>query len=544
MKVKNAIARILKMEGIEFATCFPNAPLIDACAQEGIRPVVFRNENVAAQAADGFTRAKFGEQVGVLLTMHGPGIEVAFPGIRQAASDNVPILVLTAAEPSRRVTTDPYFDAAATFKPLIKWADTLYHADRTVEVMRRAFSYLRMGRLRPVLIAIPDDVANEDFPDDRVHYQPIKGVKPAGDPAQIRETVKMLVAAKNPVIRVGQGVLFAKAWEELRILVEFLQIPVISTLNGKSAFPENHPLYVGSGGRGYPGSVPHFYNKADLVFAIGSSCTTDIFIHSIPPGKKLIQLTLNEMDINKDYPVEQAIIGDAKLVLRQLIDEVKEQTGNRGKPQNQELIREIKTVKEDWLKKWLPKLTSDEVPIHPYRVYWDMMKALDRNETIVVPDAGTPRDALTAFWEALIPGGFINFGKDHMLGAGMGLAMGAKIARPEKTVVHVGGDGAFGQVGMDWETAVREKIPIINVVFNDGEMTSTLKISPIASERYHVSRVGGDYTKIAEAIGSYAEKVENPNDIIPAVQRAKEVTKSGMPVLLEFMTRVEPEQPV
>jgi len=544
LKVKDAIAKILKMEGIEFATCFPNAPLIEACAQENIRPMLFRNENVAAQAADGFSRAKFGEQIGVLLVMNGPGIEVAFPGIRQAASDNVPVLVLAGAERSRRVTTDPYFDAATTFKPLIKWADTLYHADRTVEVMRRAFSYLRMGKPRPVLIAVPNDVANEEFPDDEFHYQPIKRVKPAGDPDQIREAVKMLLAAKNPVIRAGQGVLFAQAWDELRILAEFLQIPVITTLNGKSAFPENHPLYVGSGGRGHRGAVPHFYNKADLVFAIGSSCTTDMYIHSIPPGKKLIQLTIDEMDINKDYPVELAIIGDAKLVLRQLIEEAKKQTDNKGRPQNKELVREIEAVNEEWFKKWRPKLTSDEVPIHPYRVYWDMMKALDRNETIIVPDAGTPRDALTAFWEALIPGGFIGFGKDHMLGAGMGLAMGAKIARPEKTVVHIGGDGAFGEAGMDWETAVREKIAVINVVFNDGKMTSTAKVSPVASERFHVDELKGDYTKIAEAMGGYAERVEDPNEIIPAVKRAKKVTDSGMPALLEFMTRVEPEQPV
>jgi len=544
LKVKEAIAKVLKMEGVEFVACFPNAPLIDACAEEDIRIMLFRNENVAAQAVDGFTRARFGEQVGVLLVMNGPGIEVAFPGIRQAASDNIPILVLAGAEPSRRITTDPYFDAAATFKPLIKWADTLYHPDRAVEVMRRAFSYLRMGRPRPVLLAIPNDVANEEFPDDMFYYQPIKSVRPAADPDQVREAVRMLLKARSPVIRAGQGVLLAQAWDELRTLAELLQIPVITTLNGKSAFPEDHPLYVGCGGRGHRGAVPHFYNKADLVFAIGSSCTTDTYIYSIPPGKKLIQLTINEMDINKDYPVEQAIIGDAKLALKQLIAEVKRELGDQGKRQNTELIAEIKAVNEEWFKQWRPKLTSDEVPIHPYRVYWDMMKALDRKETIIVPDAGTPRDALSAFWEALAPGGFIGFGKDHMLGAGMGLAMGAKIARPEKTVVHIGGDGAFGEAGMDWETAVREKIAMINVVFNDGKMTSTAKVSPIASQRFHIDELGGDYTKIAEAMGSYAERVEDPSQIIPAIRRAKEVTDRGAPALLEFITRMEPEQPV
>jgi acetolactate synthase-1/2/3 large subunit len=336
----------------------------------------------------------------------------------------------------------------------------------------------------------------------------------------------------------------SEAWDELHELAELLQIPVTTTLNGKSAFPENHPLYVGCGGRGHTGAAKHFYNKADVVFSIGSSCTTDMFIFTIPPGKKLIQLAIDERDINKDYAVELAVIGDAKIVLGQLIEEIKKQTGGKGRPKNNALVEEIKAVNNEWMKKWLPKLTSNEMPIHPYRVYWDLMKTLDRRKTIVVPDAGTPRDALSAFWESLIPGGYINYGKDHMLGAGMGLAMGAKLARPGKTVVHIGGDAAFGQVGMDWETAVREKIAMINVVLNDGRMSATHKSSPVAVEKYHINCLSGHYSKIADGLGSYAERVEKPEDIIPAVQRALKIVNSGKPALLEFMTRVVEEEPI
>ncbi len=544
MKVKTAIAKILKMEGVEYAPCFPGNPLFDPCAEEGIRIILFRNENVAAHATDGFTRASFGKRTGLLLVMEGPGIEVAFPGIRQAASDNTPMLVVTGAEPSRRITTPPYFDAVATFQPLVKYAETIYFPERTFEIMRRAFTQLRMGKPGPVLVALPKDVANMELTDDVFEYRPVKTAKPAADPADITAAARMLLSAKNPIIRAGQGMLYAQAWDELKYLAEYLQIPVTSTLNSKGVFPEDHPLSLGCGGRGHPGTVTHFYAKADVVFAAASSCLVDTYIYPVPPGKKLVQLTIDESDVNKDYPVEQAIIGDAKLAMGQLIEEVKKLTNGKPRPRNDGLIEEIQTVHKEWLKsQWLDKLTSREKPVHPHRVYWEIMKALDRKETILVPDAGSPRDALSAFWQALIPGGYIGFGKDHMLGSGLGLALGAKLARPDKTVVHIGGDAAFGQAGMDWETAVREKIPIINVVLNNGRMSGTQKLYPIACELHHINLMSGDYSKIAEGMGSYTEKVENPEDIIPAVQRAKKITDCGAPALLEFITRLEESAP-
>jgi acetolactate synthase-1/2/3 large subunit len=545
MKVQTAVAKILKMEGVEFVTCFPTVTLHEDLAEEGIRVILFRNENVAAQAADGFTRASFGKRIGVVSMESAPGVHVAYAGIREAFSDSVPMLILASSDIGRRrLTTDPFWDPIANCRSITKWADSVNFADRTCEIMRRAFTYLRIGRPRPVLVDVPIDVAGEEFDDALFQYKPVKVAKAAGDLADVKEAVKMLLAAKNPVVRAGQGVLYAQAWAELRELVELLQIPVTSTQNGKSAFAENHPLYLGAGARGHPATVEHFLDKADVVLAVGSSCTEEAFTYSIPDGKVLIQVTIDERDINKDYPVEQAIIGDARLVLGQLIDEVKKQIGPKGRQPNDALVKEIATGKEEWLKKWLPKLTSNDVPMNPMRVYWDLMAALDRKETIITHDSGTPRDSLTAFWEAPVPGGYIGYGKDHLLGSGMGLAMGAKLARPDKTVVHVGGDGAFGQTGMDWETSVRASIPIINIVLNNGTLGWNKMVNPKAAKLYNLNRMTGDYTKIAEGQGSYAERVEQPGDIIPAILRAKKVTDSGKPALIEFMTKEEIEAPV
>jgi acetolactate synthase-1/2/3 large subunit len=283
----------------------------------------------------------------------------------------------------------------------------------------------------------------------------------------------------------------------------------------------------------------HFQKKTDLVLAIGSSCTKEGFTTPIPEGKAVIQSTIDERDINKDYLLEHAIIGDAKLVLRQLIDEVKIQIGHGGRKGNDAVAREIKTVKDEWMREWMPKLTSDEIPINPYRVIWDLMKVLDRKETIITHDAGNPRDQLLPFWESLIPGSYIGWGKTTTLGASLGFAMGAKLAKPDKTSVSFLGNAAFGMIGMDFETAVRERIPILVILINNSLLGGYHRFHPAASKQYHLNLQTGDYAKVAEGLGGYAERVEKPNDIISAVRRAKKAVDSGQPALIEMITREE-----
>jgi thiamine pyrophosphate-dependent acetolactate synthase large subunit-like protein len=538
MRAINAIGKILKIEGIEFISGFPMNPIFEAGAEEGIRPILSRNERVGVGIADGYTRASLGQRIGVCAVQYGPGVENAFSGVAQAFGDSIPILILPGGLPRRRLMP-PSFIAFKNFQGITKWADMINFADRVPEMMRRAFTYLRIGRPGPVMLEIPGDVASEEFDDALFQYKPVKGVKPAGDPADVREVVKTLTAAKNPVIRAGQGVLLARAWEELRELAELLQIPVYTTMAGKSAFPENHPLSLGAGGRTQPKMLMHFQKKADLVFAVGSSCTKEGFTTPIPDDKVVVQSTIDERDINKDYSLEHAIIGDAKLVLRQMIDEVKERIGREGRKENNAVVREIKTVKDEWMREWMPKLTSDEVPINPYRVIWDLMKILDRRETIITHDSGGPRDQLLPFWESLIPGGYIGWGKTTSLGGSLGFAMGAKLARPDKTAVSFLGNAAFGMVGMDFETAVREKIPILVILINNSLLGGYHRFHPVASKRYHLNLQTGDYTKVAEGLGGYAERVDKPDEIIPAVRRAKKAVDSGQPALVEIITREE-----
>jgi acetolactate synthase-1/2/3 large subunit len=274
-----------------------------------------------------------------------------------------------------------------------------------------------------------------------------------------------------------------------------------------------------------------------VVFAIGASLTTslsDAVIGApIPKGKIIIQSTVDEQDINKDYNVDLAIIGDAKLVLRQMIEEAQKNRASRPRQKRDDLIEEIKSVKEKWLEEWMPKLTSSEIPINPYRVVWDLMHAVDRHNTIVTHDSGCPRDHMAALYQAIIPRGYLGWGHHSTLGYSLGGSIGAKLAEPDRMVVNVMGDGAFGMVGMDFETAVREKIPIMTIVLNNYGLGTYFRATP------STSKLSGDYAKIGEALGGHSERIEEPDEIAPAIKKAEKSLRAGRAALLEIMTKVE-----
>ena len=538
MKGIDAVARVLKIEGVEYLFCFPANTLIDASAKIGIRPIMARTERTLINMADGFSRISNGERIGVAVVQRGPGSENAFGGVAQAFSDSVPILVLPGGLNRRSLGIPTNFEAVNNYTGVTKWVAQINLADRIPEMMRRAFSLLRMGHPGPVMLETLQDVEDEEINDDFV-YAPPNPVKPAGDLPDIEASVKALLAANQPILHVGQGALYADATEELIEFAELLQVPVMTTMAGKSVFPENHPLSIGASGYSGTGMVKHFLSNADLVFGIGCSFSKSIMATPIPSGKVLIQNSIDELDINKDYAVDHAILGDSKIVLTQLIAEVKKRLGADRQREGKSVVDEIKAVKAKWLSEWMPKLTSDEIPINPYRVIWDLMHAVDRTQTIATHDSGNPRDQMLPFYETIAPRSYIGWGKSTQLGYGLGLTMGAKLAAPEKLALNVMGDAAFGMAGMDFETAARERIPILTVVLNNSALGGYENHMPVATERYGTKFLTGDYAKIAEGLGGYSERVENPTDIIPAIHRCQNVHEDGKPALLEIITREE-----
>ncbi len=536
MRGVDAISEILKREGTEFLSVFPAQPMVDGAAKVGIKPIICRQERVGMGIADGFSRTTNGKRLGVFSMQQGPGTENAFGAVAQAYADNVPLLLLPGGEPENRRGIHPFFSAVDNFQQVTKWMAYVSEADRLPELMRRAFYQLRSGRPGPVLLEVTRDVWDSELSGE-LDYTPVKGNMTSPDPQDVKEAADTLLKANNLVIHAGQGVMYAEATDELEALAELLQAPVMTTLAGKSGFPENHPLALGASSVSTTKAIVHFLAKADVVFGIGCSFTRTNIGRIIPPGKVMVHSTNDPLDVNKDYKADQAIIGDARLVLQALIDEVKERTNGVGNRNDTENAAEVQAVKKKWRDEWMPQLTSNEVPINQYRIIWDLLHNVDSGNVILTHDAGSPRDQTVPMWEATVPRSYMGWGKSTQLGYGLGIIMGAKLAEPDKLCINIMGDAAIGMVGMDIETAVRNKIGILTIVFNNGAMAIEKSSMPFAIEQYGSFYVGGDYRAVAEALGGYGARVEKPDEFVPALKQAIEVTKTGRPALIECITK-------
>ncbi|MPY73525.1 MAG: thiamine pyrophosphate-requiring protein [Alphaproteobacteria bacterium] len=539
MKAVEAIAEILKREGIDMILGYPVNHVLEYAARADIRSIICRQERIGLHMADAISRVTSGDKLGVFAMQHGPGSENAFGGVAQAYGESSPILVLPMGYATRKAHVHPNFNSTLNFQHVTKSVEPLISASEVPHAFRRAFTRLRSGRPGPVMVEIPSDLMMQDLPGE-LSYTPTKTLRSGADPRDVDRVAAALVNAKRPVIYAGQGVHYAKAWDALRKLAELLAAPVTSSLGGKSAFPEGHALALGSGGRSMPKPVHHFLQNADLIFGIGCSFTDTNFGVTMPKGKAIIHATLDPIDVNKDVACEDALIGDAGLILDALNEAVADRL--RGTARDAGKVQaEIAEVRKPWFEKWRHKLQSNDAPLSPYRVIWDLANTVDRANTIITHDAGSPRDQLSPFWQADTPLSYIGWGKTTQLGYGLGLAMGAKLAQPDKLCINVWGDAAIGFTGMDFETAVRERIPILSILLNNFSMAIELKVMPVSTEKYRSTDISGDYAAMARAFGGYGERVTAPSEIIPAIKRGIEQTRNGTPALLEFITCKETE---
>jgi len=539
MRVSEVIVEILKREGVQHLNCYPTTTLIEAAANADIRPIVCRQERVGIGIADGFARVTNGATPSVFAMQYGPGAENAFPGIATAYSDSTPMLLLPLGHPRERDGVFPNFSSVRTYESVTKLAEQISTPESTVDTMRRALAAIRIGRPGPALVEVPVDVAGMEVDASILDgYRPIEPARSQGDPNDIDRAAQALLAAEKPIILVGAGVLYAEASEALAALAELLQIPVMTTMEGKSAISErHHPLALGSGSGVMSETVYQFLRDADLVFAIGTSLSQHGMVTPLPAGKQIIHATNDSIDLYKGYSIDFPILGDAKLVLNQFVECCADLLNQ--KQRKNDVAARIKTVREAWLAGWMEKLTSDEVPINPYRVIWELMQNVDPAEAIVTHDAGSPRYEVMPFYQSDIPRSYLGWGKSHQLGTGLGLAIGAKLAAPDKFCVNFMGDAAFGMTGLDFETAVRANLPICTIVLKNSTMSVEKPHMVSSHEKYRARDVGGDYADIAKALGGWSEVVHDPAEVGPAILRAKRATEDGRPALLEMRTSDE-----
>ena len=355
------------------------------------------------------------------------------------------------------------------------------------------------------------DICEKEVPKESCNYYSPNISKNVPSSSDIKDAVKLILNSKNPMIWAGAGVLNSGGTNELKELAELIDIPVFTTMEGKSSIDERHYLSLGAGSGATTWPAHKWIQESDLVLGIGTSLTINNYTQQMPEGKLVIHNTISPYDVNKDTPSELGLLGDSKLTMLALIDEIKGVIGEKGKKTN--VSKKIAEEKNKWMNEWNPLLTSEEKPLNTYRVIHEINNTINRENSVVTHDAGAPRDSIVPFYIATTPHSYIGWGKTTHLGFGIPLAIGAKLASPDKFCLNFMGDGAFGMSGTDVETAGRISAPITTVLLNNKGMATYPGGFPLAQEKYGISHMVGDYALIAEGMGAKGIKAEDPLEL-------------------------------
>ena len=509
MKVAEAIAQALVAEGVRLAAGITGQSVghvADALAEkESVKVVYVRQERVAIDMADGFARASGGPAV--VFADAGPAAANAMGGLVNSWGDSVPVLFIAGHNDQRELPTGdskeiPFRDL---FGPVSKWCAVIENPDQVSAIIRRAFMHLTTGRPGPVVIGMPYDVSSMEI--DNFEYAPVSAsrrVRAGGDPDAIAEAVDLLAGSQRPYVYVGAGVLYSEATRDLVELAELLTLPVATTLNGKSAFPEDHPLALGVGGfaQAAYGSLPatKLGMEADVILTIGCGFKRHATQKPRAKGSKHIQIDVDAGELNKHHVADVAILGDARLTISQLVEAARKRLApDRLKPLSERLAQ-VAAMQAEWLSISRPLTHSEEQPINPFRVTHELDKLLGGRNSILLHDAGSVRGSTCQHYVAREPRAFIGFGVQSAMGWSIGAAIGAKISAPEKVVATVIGEEAIAETAMDIETSIRANAPVLIVVKNN---------------RAYADRDGGSSQRLAH------ERFNSGVDISAVAERAR-----------------------
>ena len=534
--VATGIARVLQQEGIGWVSTFPVCKVNNALGKENVPMIMMRDDRYAVALADGFSRVTAGTQIGVCTVQGGvnaAGLQVAYAGLAQAYEDGSPVLCITDGVPIGN-TENSYFDVTSSLKSVSKWYGYIDSPERTHEFMRRAFTMLRNGSPGPVVIAVPDSAGQYDETQDP--YYPVASWKYGPTNGDISRAIDLLSEASHPVLYVGEGAVYSGASEELLKFAELSNTPVITTLKAKGIFPENHGLSAGVRGV----HTAHFLHTSDLIMSIGSSLSPGRFSHAIPDAaeKKIIVCDINENNVNKIYHTDHALIGDAKVTLQALIDELAKRTSGAGIGRDN-IVSEILEERQKDELKYRDALNSSETPINPYRVYADIMKVIDPQKSFVTHESGNTRDQLSTVYETQITRGFLGWGNVSSLGFSLPAAMAAKIAYPERHSIAVTGEAGLGYMLGNLEVPVRENIGITVIHISNGGFSG---YGPGFWGEGHdpythkvLSYDNVDMSKVIGEMGLHTERIYQPDDIVGAIERAIAANDKGQPSYIEFV---------
>ena len=506
----------------------PVSPILEEADALGITMVDVRHEETAAMAAHAYSRLR--NKPGICMTPSGPATINALPGVMNAMADASPVVAIGGSTALYQRGTGAFqeMDQVAMFTPATKLAIQATLTERVPEQLGNLFRRAMSGVKGPVYLDMPADIISNKVEDDKIVYPTTSYHEPRslGNPEDVKRAVELLKGAERPLVITGSGIIWAEADRELRAFVEATGIPFQTTPQGRGVIPEDHDL-------SFPAAKSMAFREADVVLVVGTRANF-ILGHFRPPrwnaDAKFIVANIDADEINHNRTAAVGIVGDAKMVLQQLTEEARKAglSFAKGNQWTQALAAKNAANEERNESRW----NSDSVPIDPMRMMKEVRDILDRDGILVVDGHETlnfGRQSLPTHF----PGHRLNAGTHGTMGISIPFGLGAKAAKPDKQVVVVCGDGSFGWLGMSFDSCVRNKLPILVVINNNGGMTA----APENSKRIKGHDLGwSDYQMIAHAFGGYGERVEKPEEIAPALQRGLAAVKNGQAAVINVIT--------
>jgi acetolactate synthase-1/2/3 large subunit len=527
-----AVVECLKREGVEYVfgvagTCI--LPILEILVHTPeIKYIGTTHEQIAVHMAEGYARAS--GKIGVVIVSRAPGSANTIIGMVNAYPACAPVLVIAGQTSTYHLGREAFeeFDLVSIFRPITKYSYQVERTEKIPELLRRAFKVSLFGRPGPVFLAIPQDLLREERDFNFFSpgsYHPPSGLMP--DPTQIEKAANLLIESQNAALFVGRGIIISKAVPELIELAELLSLPVVPTFAQCDIFPTDHPLYHWD---------KETINQADTLLVIGtrlSEFSTDAWT-LIAEETKIIQVDIDSFQLAKVYPIEVGILSDAKMALRELICAVKKRLSGSKKEMIQQRFVEIQKTKGRSLKARWPTGEWDEKPIRPWRLIRDIREVLDK-KVLIVEDSASLGSWIRRCFDFYEPETFYT-GIGGAMGFGFPSALGVKLAKKDRQVVCITGDGSLMMVISALSTMVNYSIPIV-LVINNNQSYMQIKFRQKPPYLGSILR-NPPFEKIAELFGAYGERVEDPKDIKPALQRA---LQANGPAVLNVITIEDPK---
>jgi acetolactate synthase-1/2/3 large subunit len=540
MNVWQGIVSALKAEKTEYIFGLPGGELFYDALYDApeIKTVLVREESAGPFMAMGYARVS--RRPGVCYAPAGPGVANLVPGIQEAYSACLPVIAIGCSSKRANAGMGAFqeVDQVGILKPVTKWCERVTEPGRISWVMRRAFSLATQGRPGPVYIDVPRDVGAQEAKTPR--YVPVEyPLRTSGDPRKIKEAAALLLKARRPVLVAGGGAVNSRAFGEVKKFVELLNLPLMTTPCGRGILSEEHPLAFGLVGLYFSEIGEKVYGEADLLMTLGSR--NEDFQSGeqrfFPNGAKYIQVDLDPEEMGHNWIPDLALVGDIQLVLQALLRELQRAGMKKGKP-NPRMAKLLK-AKEVYLDRVKRDCLNDSsIPLKSKRIVKELCEVFGK-DTILVNENGS-QDLWSYYWPYYQVGNInscVAPGEQTCMGGGCSAAIGAKLAMPQRDVVCTTGDGAFQMFMKELATAAQFKAPVTYVVLNNFSLGWIKWGQRNRGDRFISTdyEVQPDFVKIAQANQCYGERVEDPEDIRGALERALKATRKGVPAVLDFI---------